>query len=70
MKLELRSRFYSLVTTLLTPLVLIRLATRGIKTKAYLQRWHERFGWFKAPKLNEHTIWVHAVSVGETIAAG
>lgn len=69
MKLELRSRFYSLVTTLLTPLVLIRLATRGIKTKAYLQRWHERFGWFKSPKFKNQSIWVHAVSVGEVNAA-
>ncbi len=69
MKLELRSRIYSLVTTLLTPLVLIRLATRGIKTKAYLQRWHERFGWFKAPQFKNKSIWVHAVSVGEVNAA-
>ncbi|MCX7553249.1 lipid IV(A) 3-deoxy-D-manno-octulosonic acid transferase [Marinicella sp. S1101] len=69
MKLELRSRFYSLVTTILTPLVLIRLATRGIKTKAYLQRWHERFGWFKSPKFKTKSIWVHAVSVGEVNAA-
>jgi len=69
MKLELRSRIYSLATTLLTPLVLIRLATRGIKTKAYLQRWHERFGWFKSPKFKQRSIWVHAVSVGEVNAA-
>jgi len=67
--LEIRSRLYSLVTTLLTPLVLVRLAMRGVKTRAYLQRWHERFGWFKTPKKITKSIWVHAVSVGEVNAA-
>jgi 3-deoxy-D-manno-octulosonic-acid transferase len=67
--LEIRSRLYSLVTTLLTPLVLFRLAMRGVKTRAYLQRWHERFGWFKTPKHIKKSIWVHAVSVGEVNAA-
>lgn len=68
MKLEFRSRLYSMATAILTPVVLIRLLMRGMKTKAYLQRWHERFGWFKNPKLKK-TIWVHAVSVGEVNAA-
>ena len=68
MKFEFRSRLYSLATAVLTPVVLIRLLMRGIKTTAHLQRWHERFGWFKNPKLKT-TIWVHAVSVGEVNAA-
>lgn len=68
-KLEIRSRLYSLVTALVTPLVLFRLAMRGIKTRAYLRRWHERFGWFKTPKTIQKSIWVHAVSVGEVNAA-
>ncbi len=69
MKLELRSRFYSLATAILTPVVLIRLLMRGVKTRAYLQRWHERFGWFKNPHFKRKSIWVHAVSVGEVNAA-
>lgn len=69
MKLELRSRLYSLVTAILTPVVLIRLATRGIKTKAYLRRWRERFGWFPNPGFDNKTLWIHAVSVGEVNAA-
>jgi len=69
LKLELRSRIYSLATGLLTPIVLIRLATRGIKTKAYLRRWKERFGVFPHPRFQSKTIWVHAVSVGEVNAA-
>ncbi|WP_395373129.1 lipid IV(A) 3-deoxy-D-manno-octulosonic acid transferase [Marinicella sp. W31] len=67
--MELRSRLYSLVTAILTPVVLVRLATRGLKTKAYLRRWRERFGWFPNPKFTNKTIWIHAVSVGEVNAA-
>ncbi len=69
MKLELRSRLYSLATAILTPVVLIRLLMRGVKTRAYLQRWHERFGWFNNPRFKGKSIWVHAVSVGEVNAA-
>lgn len=41
---------------------------RAWKAPAYSARWNERFGLFKKPHLNK-PIWVHAVSVGETIAA-
>lgn len=59
---------YNLTMTLLTPVILARLAGRGLKSPKYFARWRERFGWFKAPKLNG-TVWVHAVSVGEFNAA-
>jgi len=59
---------YNLTMTLLTPVILARLAGRGLKSPKYFARWSERFGWFKAPKL-VGTVWVHAVSVGEFNAA-
>lgn len=61
-------RLYTLAVYVLTPLVLSRLAWRSIRVPAYLHRWKERFGWFKAP-LAQAPIWVHAVSVGEVNAA-
>lgn len=50
------------------PFVFLKLLWRGIKAPEYKARRLERFGFFKAPKLNS-PIWVHAVSVGETLAA-
>ena len=58
---------YSLLFYLLMPPVLLRLWWRGRRAPAYRQRWRERLG-FGAPEL-EQSIWVHAVSVGETLAA-
>ncbi len=59
---------YTLTLTLLTPVILFRLASRGLRAPAYFGRWMERFGWFEAPPMNR-SIWVHAVSVGEFNAA-
>lgn len=58
---------YSLVLFLALPLVLIRLWWRGHRLPAYRQRWRERFG-FGLPR-SRQVIWLHAVSVGETVAA-
>lgn len=59
---------YSLLLYVLTPFQLLRLWKKGKKLPAYRQRWSERFARFstlpEAPR-----IWVHSVSVGETIAA-
>ena len=60
--------FYSAFFYLITPLILLRLLYRASKAPAYGRRIAERFGFFTVPEL-ENTIWVHAVSVGETIAA-
>jgi 3-deoxy-D-manno-octulosonic-acid transferase len=68
LNLEIKSRLYSLATFFLTPLVLFRLASRGIKAPAYFRRWRERFGVFPNPKFNK-SILIHAVSVGEFNAA-
>jgi len=58
---------YSLVLLLLSPFVLLRLWRRGSKAPAYRQRWSERFAFIAA--IQGGPIWVHAVSVGETLAA-
>lgn len=61
--------FYSLIITLILPLVFIRLWWRGLKQPAYRQRWLERLGIFNGPAIHAQVVWVHAVSVGETMAA-
>lgn len=61
---------YTLFLYLLLPLVLLRLYLRGRKAPAYRRRWRERLG-VSAPSagLPQQPIWLHAVSVGETLAA-
>ena len=60
---------YSLVLHLAFPVTLYHLIWRGMRQREYLQRWTERYAWFD-DRLDLHdTIWVHAVSVGEVIAA-
>ncbi len=65
---------YSSLLYFLSPLVLARLYWRGFKAPAYRQRWRERFG-FAAPDrgrllpADAPSIWLHAVSVGESRAA-
>lgn len=59
---------YSVIFYLLAPLILARLLYRAIKAPAYRSRWAERFG-FAPPSQDQPSIWLHAVSVGETLAA-
>lgn len=59
---------YTLLFHLGLPLVALRLWLRGRKAPAYRQRIGERFA-FNLPQLQQGGIWVHAVSVGESIAA-
>ncbi|MGH8809805.1 MAG: glycosyltransferase N-terminal domain-containing protein, partial [Noviherbaspirillum sp.] len=61
---------YSIAWWLALPLVLARLWRRGRKEPGYRQHMAERFGFY--PRLTDGkrpTIWLHAVSVGETRAA-
>eukprot|EP01036_Dinobryon_divergens_P020591 gene20591-28252_t len=53
------------------PLVLGRLWWRGRKEAGYRQHWNERLAVYRPRAANDepHTIWLHAVSVGETRAA-
>lgn len=59
---------YSALLLLLTPLALLRLWLRGRSNPDYRLRWGERLGF--VPHLPaRRRLWVHAVSVGETVAA-
>lgn len=59
---------YTLLFHLGLPLVAIRLWLRARKASAYARRVGERFA-LNLPALQPGGIWVHAVSVGESIAA-
>ena len=60
---------YSALYYALLPVVVLRLLWRSRRDSDYRHRIGERFG-FVAPQLNgAPVIWLHAVSVGETIAA-
>lgn len=53
---------------LVTPLLVLRLLARGVRSRPYHRRWLERFGFFESPGFSG-SLWVHAVSVGEVNAA-
>ncbi|WP_332877343.1 lipid IV(A) 3-deoxy-D-manno-octulosonic acid transferase [Massilia sp. S19_KUP03_FR1] len=60
---------YSLMWCLALPLVLARLWWRGRKEPGYRGHWGERLGVYGPRAAAMPTIWLHAVSVGETRAA-
>jgi 3-deoxy-D-manno-octulosonic-acid transferase len=66
--MPLRRFVYTLTMYLLTPVILYRLAVRGLRYREYFGRWRERFGFFPDPHIRD-SIWVHAVSMGEVNAA-
>ncbi len=60
--------FYSALQYILFPLVVLRMLWRSRRAPAYRRRIGERLGYVTAP--TQHPcLWVHAVSVGETLAA-
>jgi len=60
---------YSFLFYLALPFLLFRLWWRGIKAPAYRKRWLERLGFnYAKAKNTKQPIWIHAVSVGETLA--
>jgi 3-deoxy-D-manno-octulosonic-acid transferase len=61
--------FYSLMWYLALPLVLARLWWRGRKEPGYRGHWRERLGFYGPRTAAMPTLWLHAVSVGETRAA-
>lgn len=59
---------YNLLLLLALPFLFMRLWHRGRKAPAYRKRWLERLGFFAVPA-KQGGIWIHAVSVGEFMAA-
>ncbi|MGB5347502.1 MAG: lipid IV(A) 3-deoxy-D-manno-octulosonic acid transferase [Woeseia sp.] len=59
---------YVVLTYLLLPLYMLYWLLRGIINNSYWDRVGQRFG-FGFPQLDDGSIWVHAVSVGEVTAA-
>lgn len=60
---------YTVLYLHLLPIILLRLYWRSLKAPAYRQRIHERLAIIPKRQTTSPLIWVHAVSVGETIAA-
>lgn len=58
---------YSAVFFVFLPVILLRLWWRGRANAGYRLRWRERFAIL--PVMRSGGIWLHAVSVGETLAA-
>jgi 3-deoxy-D-manno-octulosonic-acid transferase len=64
--------FYSCLWIVLLPALLLRMWWRGRRAPMYRQRWAERLGFYPTaalPRPHGVCVWVHAVSVGETLAA-
>lgn len=60
--------FYQVLLYLLQPFIWLRLLLRSYKAPAYRKRWAERYG-YCGRKVLPSGIMLHAVSVGETLAA-
>ncbi len=71
--MTLRRFIYTLAVLALLPWAAIHLLWRARRQKEYLHHWGERWGFFPQRKPSQQylapTIWLHAVSVGETRAA-
>ena len=59
---------YTLSFYLMQPFIVLRLLWRSVKAPAYNKRIAERYGFF-VPPLKQKSIWIHSVSMGETIAS-
>ncbi len=60
---------YNFFLHLLIPVALVRLVIRSFHNNDYLSGWGDRFGKPKPLTTGKPVIWIHAVSVGETLAA-
>ncbi|MBV8035738.1 3-deoxy-D-manno-octulosonic acid transferase [Roseateles sp.] len=61
---------YAALLRLLTPLYLLRLWRRGASEPLYRQALGERLGFYGGRRDASGRLWIHAVSLGETRAAG
>jgi 3-deoxy-D-manno-octulosonic-acid transferase len=59
--------FYSIILYLIQPIIVARLFWRSLKTPAHRDRFIQRYGFVS--NIPEGCLWIHAVSVGETIAS-
>jgi 3-deoxy-D-manno-octulosonic-acid transferase len=62
-------RLYTLLVCLAAPIAFVILLWRGVRDRGYWQGLGERFGFGGALPGDSHSIWVHAVSLGEVSAA-
>ena len=62
-------RAYSALVYALLPVALVRLVWRARREPGYRRHLTERFGYYRNRPAAVQTMWVHAVSVGETHAA-
>ncbi len=60
---------YTLVVLALLPWAVVHLLWRSRRQPDYLRHWTERFARYGSVPVSAPTIWLHAVSVGETRAA-
>ena len=63
---------YNILFYLAVPLIIVRLYLRSLRAPAYRKRIDERFALAALPPQfdsSKQTLWIHAVSVGETVAA-
>lgn len=60
---------YTIIFYLAVPFILLRLLWRAVAAPAYSKRWNERFAFFDPLVTEKKVVWLHAVSVGEFIAA-
>lgn len=67
LKDQLLRYLYSLLIYLALPFIFLRLLWRSRNAPDYLKHWGQRLGF--TPHILNQCIWVHAVSLGETIAA-
>ncbi len=66
--MSIRRLIYSIAIYFLVPIIVLRLFIRSRKNPAFLHRILERFG-FIPTITDKPVIWLHAVSVGEVLAA-
>ena len=60
---------YTILYALALPFILIRLWWRGRRLPTYRERVPERLGYYTTKKMPSNTLWLHAVSYGEAVAA-
>lgn len=60
---------YNIIFYLALPFIFLRLLLKARKNPDYKHRWRERLGFVNTKNKLTNSIWIHAVSLGEAIAA-